>query len=80
MQFDWDPAKSKSNLDKHAITLRRAIEVFDDPRAITMDVTKPEHGETRFKIVGLAGGAFITVIYTDHGPPQNHLGTKESQK
>ena len=80
MQFDWDPAKSRSNLDKHGITFRRAIEVFDDPRAITIDVTKPEHGETRFKIVGLAGGAFITVIYMDRGPFRRIISARRSRR
>lgn len=80
MQFDWDPDKAKSNLEKHGITFRRAIEVFDDHRAITTDVTKPGHGETRFKTVGLVSGGFITVIYTDRGSLRRIISARRSRR
>jgi uncharacterized DUF497 family protein len=80
MRFEWDPDKADSNLEKHGIAFRRAVRVFDDPHATTTDVTKPEHGEIRFKTVGLVRGMFITVIFTDRGLIRRIISARRSRR
>jgi len=34
IEFEWDPAKARSNLAKHGVDFGPAIRVFDDPFAL----------------------------------------------
>jgi len=61
--FEWGPAKAASNLQKHGVTFEDAIKVFDDDRAVEAPDADPDEG--RFKIIGLAAGRLLTVIYTE---------------
>jgi len=53
-EFEWDPAKAASNLQKHGVSFAEAATVFFDPLSIT--VADPLHsvGEQRFVIIGLS--------------------------
>jgi uncharacterized DUF497 family protein len=42
LRFTWDQAKAASNLAKHGVSFGEAIEVFQDPLALT--VPDPDHG------------------------------------
>ena len=65
INFEWDPAKAASNLQKHGIDFYDATTVFDDPHRVAVNVTKPEHGEIRYLIVGMmSNGRMASVIYT----------------
>jgi putative transcriptional regulator len=35
MEFDWDPEKADSNLAKYGVDFGAAVQVFDDPKALT---------------------------------------------
>ena len=68
MEFEWDPAKEAVNEEKHGIGFVDAMAVFDDPRRLEEDTTKPEHGEQRRRAIGRMGSIVVTVISTDrHG-------------
>ena len=65
MQFDWDPAKSESNLQKHGITFLIALQVFDDPSRKYKDSTREGDGERRTIVIGrIADGRLFTVVFT----------------
>ncbi len=34
--FEWDPAKARSNAEKHGVTFEQAAAVFRDPAAVTI--------------------------------------------
>ena len=80
MPFDWDPVKAESNLAKHGITFRQALRVFDDPGIRATEVTKPEHGEERFKAVGRVDEVFITVVYTDRDAVRRIISARRSRR
>jgi uncharacterized DUF497 family protein len=66
MEFEWEPAKSAINLQKHKIAFEDAATVFDDPHHYIVEVTKPEYGEARYMAIGaLFDGRMAAVIYTD---------------
>ncbi len=65
LDFEWDPAKDASNWVKHGITFSDAARVFDDPRHLITDSTKPEYGKVRMLAVGRVDDRFITVIFTE---------------
>lgn len=62
--FDWDDAKSASNLIKHGVEFEWAMGAFLDPRRVDLDATQPGQGEMRWKVVGTVGRKLITVVYT----------------
>lgn len=64
--FQWDPNKSKKNLNKHGIRLEESKEVFSDPNKITKKVadSKGHFGEDRFKTTGSIFQKIWNVIWT----------------
>ena len=64
MNYQWDPAKAKANVNKHGVEFADAIGVFEDPDAITIEDPDSE-GEQRFLSIGLdVLGRIIVVAYT----------------
>jgi uncharacterized protein len=64
--YEWDPSKDQSNFEKHGIDFISAVYVFGDPHHILLNTTRPEHGEIRYKAVGLMeDGQLIAVIFTN---------------
>jgi hypothetical protein len=67
MDFDWDPAKARSNFTKHGISFSDVEPAFYDQYAISM----PDPGassEERFILVGMdAIGRVVVVVYTYRG-------------
>ena len=61
-KFEWDNAKNRSNQKKHGISFEDASDVFNDKDRI--QYLKAKDGERRYKTVGKAFEAIITVIYT----------------
>lgn len=63
MDYQWDPKKAKTNLQKHGIRFADAVSIFADDRAITIE---DEHSsEERFVTVGMdAFGRILVVVYT----------------
>ena len=63
--FDWDPAKARTNLRKHGVSFRLATTVFRDPLALTiLDDEHSEH-EERWVTIGRAeSGQYLVVVHT----------------
>jgi hypothetical protein len=68
IDFEWDPAKARTNLRKHGVAFREAATVFRDALSIT--VYDPDHSEEedRFITVGTSvAGRFLIVAHADRG-------------
>ena len=64
MNFQFDPAKAKSNFKKHKVSFADAEGVFYDPRAIHLE-DKDSEQEDRWIAVGLgSAGQILVVVYT----------------
>ena len=63
MKFEWDRQKAKANIAKHGVSFERAKAVFADELAII----EPDNDATeeRWRIMGLAEGVLIFVVYTE---------------
>ena len=67
MKFQFDPAKAKSNLRKHGVSLADAEGVFYDILAIHMEDPYAE-GEQRWVAVGIGSASqILVVVYTFRG-------------
>ena len=63
MDFTFDPAKNRTNLQKHKIDLSEIEAVFYDQNAITIE--DKDHAEQRFLTIGMDGfGRLLVVCYT----------------
>lgn len=52
MDFDWDPTKAASNLQKHQVSFEEAQSVFDDPFAVNFEDEEHSEIEVREFIIG----------------------------
>ena len=67
MDFEWDPAKARSNLNKHGISFSDVEPAFYDQYAISMPDPVAVN-EERFILVGMdAIGRIVVVVYTYRG-------------
>ena len=66
MDFEWDPAKARSNERKHGVSFFEACGVFDDDHSST--VHDPDHSvdQSRYLIFGVSkGGRYLVVSYAE---------------
>ncbi len=66
MQFQFDPNKASSNLQKHGVSFEEAVTVFGDPLAVTID--DPDHsvGELRSVTMGVSHlQRLLVVVHTE---------------
>lgn len=81
MKYDWDPAKQFTNVHKHSISFIAAVAVFDDPGLLEIDVSRPEHRESRIKAVGqLAPGWVVAVIYTVRDDTRRIISARRARR
>ena len=62
MNFEYDPAKSASNEEKHGINFEEARRLWEDPEMITMRVDRK--GEFRKMLIARLAGCCWAAIYT----------------
>ena len=62
MEFEYDPQKSQTNLEKHGIDFEVAQELWDDPDAIGFPARSED--EERFALLGIADGKLWMAFYT----------------
>ncbi len=69
MSFEWDEAsKAGINYRKHGVRMPEAIQVFDDPYAITIRDEESDPNEQRFVTLGMGTmGRLLVVVYTWRG-------------
>lgn len=66
MQFERDPDKADSNLEKHGVPFDEAATAFGDPLSLT--IADPDHSldEERFVLIGHSfSGRLVVVAHTD---------------
>jgi len=62
MQFQWDPRKASSNLQKHNVSFEEAVTVFGDPLALTIEDPNHSIGEMRMLTMGLSNSQRLLVV------------------
>ncbi len=59
--FEWDPNKARTNIEKHGVSFEDAMQVFNDPFALSAQ-DQIEDGEYRWRTVGLVGGVVVILV------------------
>lgn len=66
LQFEWDPKKAQSNLEKHKVTFEEAATVFGDTLSQTAFDPDHSHNEERYLTMGTSSqGRLLIVSHTD---------------
>ena len=64
-EFDWDPAKEKTNVSKHKVSFRRAATVFRDPNQLSIYDEEHSEYEDRWITIGIdSDGVLRIVVHT----------------
>ncbi len=63
LEFEWDQAKAKSNLEKHGVSFLTAAAIFQNERLERVD-DREDYGEVRWIALGRADIEVYRVIYT----------------
>ena len=65
MDFEYDPAKSRSNAEKHGIDFEQAKRLWDDPRRVS--VPGKASNELRFALIAEWNRKVWFAVYTFRG-------------
>jgi uncharacterized DUF497 family protein len=80
VDFEWDPAKEVSNIQKHGISFLDAVDIFDDPFHLVEESTRPEYGERRLKAIGQVDSVILTVIFTDRAERRRIISARRAKR
>jgi len=75
--FEWDERKRESNLVKHGLDFVAARQLFDGRAAI--DLPSRFEMEDRTLTVGMIGGKFYTVIWTQRDNARRIISFRRSR-
>lgn len=65
LDITWDPAKARTNLDKHGVSFADAASVLLDPLALTIfDAAHSLEEERWFTLGTSTGGALLALAHT----------------
>jgi uncharacterized protein len=76
--FEFDPAKSATNHEKHGIDFETAQGVWAD--ADRLEIPARTHGEERFALIGMLGTRCWTVIFTRRGDRVRLISARRARK
>ena len=68
MEFEWDPDKAESNVNKHGVAFAHASTIFGDPLSLTF--YDPDHSddEDRYITIGTSADDVVLIVsHTDRG-------------
>lgn len=78
MEFEYDPAKSAANRDKHGIDFEDARALWRDEKRVILKLWS--QNEQRFIVVGLIGEKLWTAICTRRGEAIRIISVRRSRK
>ena len=81
LTFEWDPQKSKSNLEKHGVSFEEASTVFRDPLSLTIDDPLHSTGEVRMVQIGISHkDRLLVVVHTERGDNIRIISARKATK
>lgn len=78
MEFEFDPAKSRSNLEKHGIDFEQAQGLWDDPDLLEVPARTTD--EPRFLVVGQIEGRHWSAVVTPRGDRIRIISVRRSRE
>jgi uncharacterized DUF497 family protein len=80
VDIEFDPAKARSNLQKHKVSFAHAEQALRDPLALTVEDPDAER-EQRFVTLGMdALGRLLVVVHTPRGSRTRLISARKASK
>lgn len=80
VDIEFDPAKARTNLQKHKVSFAHAEQALRDPLALTIEDPDAE-GERRFVTLGMdALGRVLVVVHTPRGDRIRLISARKASK
>lgn len=80
MDFEFDPAKARSNLRKHGVSFAHAEQALRDDMAVTVE-DPDARGEQRLVTLGMdALGRVLVVIHTPRGERTRVISARKASR
>ncbi len=79
MDFEWDPSKSRANLEKHGIDFQGAQTIWEGI-IITLQSRQSRQGEVRHLAIGLYQDREIAVVYTHRKDQIRLISARRARK
>lgn len=80
MNFDWNPAKAASNLNKDNISFEIATEIFLDEYRVTIPDTRFNYGENRLITTGYIKSRLHVVVHTNEEDEIRLISARKANK
>ena len=80
MMFEFDPAKSAVNTDKHGIDFEQAKVIWDDGKALRIEAHDGPDGEPRWLVIGRIGDRIWSAATTDRGEATRIISVRRARK
>ncbi len=64
MRFEWDPTKDIANIEKHGISFKTAVRVFEDPQHLELFDVEHSYAENRYIAIGKVEEVLF-VVFTE---------------
>ncbi len=78
-EFEWDPAKERSNRRKHGVSFDEATTVFADPFSLNMPDPSHSVSEERFLVLGRSSRARLLIVaYAERGPRTRLISARKA--
>ncbi|MGB1257960.1 MAG: BrnT family toxin [Thiolinea sp.] len=61
MEFEWNPDKNDSNIQKHGVSFETATQVFADPLHVSIQ-DRIENGEERWQTLGMVQNYTLLLV------------------
>jgi hypothetical protein len=78
MDFEFDEAKSRSNLEKHGIDFYQAQKLWNDPDLLEIPARTTD--EPRYLVVGLIKGKHWSAVVTPRGKRIRIISVRRSRE
>jgi uncharacterized DUF497 family protein len=74
MKFEWDEDKNLTNIEKHGVSFKEAMQAFLDPNRKIRLTEKHSAVEVRYYCLGDVGGRILTVRFIVRGSKVRIIG------
>jgi uncharacterized protein len=79
MEFEWDPAKNRSNFAKHGLDFEDAREVFAG-FSVTFVDRRFDYGETRLITIGRLDGREVVITHSMRGESMRIISMRKANR
>ena len=76
MEFEWDEAKRRTNLEKHGVDLLDGAIIFQG-QLVTFEDQRFDYGEPRLVSIGLVEGQYYVVVHTKRDGVTRLISTRK---